>query len=66
MTKCALFILKVPGDSENEGKLTWTNLKRVVWHESFLKMLNSIIQLSKIGFAYKTFEGILRLLYQLS
>ena len=63
MTKCALFILKVPGDSENEGKLTWTNLKRVVWHESFLKMLNSIIQLSKIGFAYKTFEGILRLLY---
>ena len=60
---CALFILKVPGDSENEGKLTWTNLKRVVWHESFLKILDSIIQLSKVGFAYKTFEGIMRLLY---
>jgi len=58
-----LFHTKVPGDSENNGKLTWTNLKRVVWHESFLKILNSIIQLSKVGFAYKTFEGIMRLLY---
>ena len=26
-------------------------------------MLDSIIQLSKVGFAYKTFEGIMRLLY---
>jgi len=41
----------------------WTNLKRVVWHELFLKILNSIIQLSKVGFAYKTFKGIMRLLY---
>jgi len=57
------FNTKVPGDSENDGKLTWTNLKRVVWHKAFLKLLDTIIQLSKVGFAYKTFEGIMRCLY---
>ncbi|KAI5983591.1 hypothetical protein EDD15DRAFT_2533716 [Pisolithus albus] len=53
----------VPADSGNEGKLSWTNLKRVVWHESFLKILDSIVSLSKVGFAYQTFEGTVRRLY---
>ncbi|KAI5996963.1 hypothetical protein EDD15DRAFT_2528643 [Pisolithus albus] len=53
----------VPADSGNEGKLSWMNLKRVVWHESFLKILDSIVSLSKVGFAYQTFEGTVRRLY---
>ncbi|KIK18210.1 hypothetical protein PISMIDRAFT_109892 [Pisolithus microcarpus 441] len=55
--------LPVPADSGNKGKLSWTNLKCIVWHESFLKILDSIVSLSKVSFAYQTFEGTVRHLY---
>ncbi|KAF8546605.1 hypothetical protein OG21DRAFT_1391233, partial [Imleria badia] len=53
----------LPGDSAEEGKLSWTNLKRVLWHESFKKLLDSIVALSKIGFAHDCFDRILRRLF---
>ncbi|KAF8546447.1 hypothetical protein OG21DRAFT_1388874, partial [Imleria badia] len=53
----------LPGDSAEEDKLSWTNLKRVLWHESFKKLLDSIIALSKIGFAHECFDDILWRLY---
>ncbi|KAF8427564.1 hypothetical protein L210DRAFT_3614930 [Boletus edulis BED1] len=53
----------VPGDAAEDGKLSYTDLKHVVWHESFLKLLESIIELSKVGFAYKCFDEIIRVLY---
>ncbi|KAI6016496.1 hypothetical protein EDC04DRAFT_2608485 [Pisolithus marmoratus] len=54
---------KVPEDSANDKKLSYTNLKRVVWHQAFLKLLNSITCLSKVGFAYKTYDDLMRTLY---
>jgi hypothetical protein len=54
---------KVPRDLDHNGKLTFTNLKHVVWHEAFLRLLDTICLLSKVGFAYKTFEDVMRTLY---
>ncbi|KAI6035018.1 hypothetical protein F5J12DRAFT_778604 [Pisolithus orientalis] len=39
----------VPKDAEEEGKLGYTTLKRVVWHKSFKKLLLEIEQYSKTG-----------------
>ncbi|KAF9245417.1 hypothetical protein BU15DRAFT_85700 [Melanogaster broomeanus] len=50
-------------DAEEDGKLSFTNLKRVVWHEAFLKLLDSIILLSKTGFSHKCFDDIMRWLF---
>ncbi|KAG2741161.1 hypothetical protein P692DRAFT_201727134 [Suillus brevipes Sb2] len=55
----------VPTDSNEDGKLSYTNLKRVVWHKAFVKLLESIILYSKTGFAHKCFDGIMRWLYPL-
>ncbi|KAH0826712.1 hypothetical protein J3R83DRAFT_5109 [Lanmaoa asiatica] len=42
----------VEDDPEEEGKLGYTNLKRVVWHEAFFKLLDEIILYSGTGYAY--------------
>ncbi|KAG2746305.1 hypothetical protein P692DRAFT_201867904 [Suillus brevipes Sb2] len=42
----------VPEDSDEDGKLSYTNLKRVVWHESFSILLITIMVLSATGFAH--------------
>ncbi|KAI6156008.1 hypothetical protein BKA82DRAFT_3967167 [Pisolithus tinctorius] len=42
----------VPEDAEEEGKLGYTTLKRVMWHESFKKLLLEIEQYSKTGYAH--------------
>ncbi|KAG1769124.1 hypothetical protein EV702DRAFT_1181845 [Suillus placidus] len=53
----------VPEDSEEDGKLTYVNLKRVVWHEGFLKLLETIILYAKTGYAHLCYDGIVRWLY---
>ncbi|KAG1888189.1 hypothetical protein F4604DRAFT_1877352 [Suillus subluteus] len=55
----------VPEDSGEDGKLTYTNLKRVIWHESFFKLLESIIIYVKTGFAHECHDHITRWLYPL-
>ncbi|KAG6326821.1 hypothetical protein ID866_12268 [Astraeus odoratus] len=55
----------VPEDSDEDHKHSYVNLKHVVWHRLFLKLLESIILLSKTGFAHKCFDGILHWLYPL-
>ncbi|KAG2096721.1 uncharacterized protein F5147DRAFT_747547 [Suillus discolor] len=45
--------LPVPEDSGEDGKLSYTNLKCVVWHESFFKLLESIILYAKMGFMHE-------------
>ncbi|KAF8834126.1 hypothetical protein BDN67DRAFT_992728 [Paxillus ammoniavirescens] len=45
-------------DTDKSGKLSFTNLKNVIWHESFLKLLDSIILLSKTGFSHSCFDEI--------
>ncbi|KAG2129743.1 hypothetical protein DEU56DRAFT_872433 [Suillus clintonianus] len=53
----------VPDDSEEDGKLTYVNLKRVVWHKSFFKLLETIIMYAQMGYAYVCYDGIMRWLY---
>ncbi|KAG1798571.1 uncharacterized protein HD556DRAFT_1208336, partial [Suillus plorans] len=51
--------------AEEDHKLSYTNLKRVIWHEAFLKFLEVVILYSKTGFAHKCFDDITRWLYAL-
>ncbi|KAG2091483.1 uncharacterized protein F5147DRAFT_822988 [Suillus discolor] len=53
----------VPDDAAEEGKLGYTTLKRVVWHESFFKLLEHVAQHSKTGYSHKGYNGILRWLF---
>ncbi|KIN96114.1 hypothetical protein M404DRAFT_33597 [Pisolithus tinctorius Marx 270] len=42
----------VPEDAKEEGKLGYTTLKHVVWHESFKRLLLEIEQYLKTGYAH--------------
>ncbi|KAG0708008.1 hypothetical protein DFH29DRAFT_979597 [Suillus ampliporus] len=55
----------VPDDSDQDGKLSYTNLKCVVWHESFSILLVTIMLLSATGFVHKCYDGIQRWLFPL-
>ncbi|KAG2034349.1 hypothetical protein BDR03DRAFT_935318 [Suillus americanus] len=55
----------VPKDAEEDHKLSYTNLKHIVWHEAFLKFLEIIILYSKTGFAHKCFDNVTWWLYAL-
>ncbi|KIK41608.1 hypothetical protein CY34DRAFT_85128 [Suillus luteus UH-Slu-Lm8-n1] len=55
--------LPVPEDSKEDGKLSYVNLKRVVWHDGFLKLLETIILYAKTGYAHLCSDGIVRWLY---
>ncbi|KAG2068603.1 hypothetical protein BDR04DRAFT_1129211 [Suillus decipiens] len=49
----------VPDDSEEDSKLMYVNLKWVVWHKSFLKLLETIMIYAKMGYAYVCYDGIM-------
>ncbi|KAG1876628.1 hypothetical protein DFJ58DRAFT_712860 [Suillus subalutaceus] len=53
----------VSEDASEEGKKSFTNLKHVVWHESFVKFLELVAQYSKTGYSYKCFDQVLRWLF---
>ncbi|KAG1860331.1 hypothetical protein DFJ58DRAFT_715642 [Suillus subalutaceus] len=55
----------VPADSDKDGKLSYTNLKKVVWHKSFTILLETLSLISKTGFAHQCYDGILRWLFPL-
>ncbi|KAG1865546.1 hypothetical protein DFJ58DRAFT_838652 [Suillus subalutaceus] len=55
----------VPADSDEDGKLSYTNLKKVVWHKSFTILLETLSLISKTGFAHQCYDGILRWLFPL-
>ncbi|KAG2049418.1 hypothetical protein BDR06DRAFT_893895, partial [Suillus hirtellus] len=50
-------------DANEEGKTGFTNLKRVIWHESFAVFLELVAQYSKTGYAHKCFDQILHWLF---
>ncbi|KAG1738198.1 hypothetical protein EDB19DRAFT_1983664 [Suillus lakei] len=50
----------VPADSDEDGKLSYTNLKKVIWHKSFTILLETLSLISKTGFAHQCYDGILR------
>lgn len=49
--------------AEHSGKTTFTNFKRVIWHESFRKILESLSVISQIGFMVECGDGTRRRLY---
>ncbi|KAG1903934.1 uncharacterized protein F5891DRAFT_1184876 [Suillus fuscotomentosus] len=53
----------VPEDASEEGKLGYITMKRVVWHESFVKLLINLDQFSKTGYSYSCYDKILRWLF---
>ncbi|KAG1897469.1 uncharacterized protein F5891DRAFT_1191930 [Suillus fuscotomentosus] len=55
----------VPADSDEDSKLSYTNLKKVVWHKSFMVLLETLILISKTSFAHQCYDKILRWLYPL-
>ncbi|KAG1835880.1 hypothetical protein DFJ58DRAFT_847294 [Suillus subalutaceus] len=55
----------VPKDLDEDGKLSYTNLKCVVWHESFSILLTTIMVLSATGFAHECYDGTQRWLFPL-
>ncbi|KIJ14120.1 hypothetical protein PAXINDRAFT_163495 [Paxillus involutus ATCC 200175] len=55
----------VPEDVAEEGKLGYTTLKHVVWHEAFVKLLEAVIQYSKSGYSHKCWDEITRWLFPL-
>ncbi|KAG2079469.1 hypothetical protein BD769DRAFT_1365199, partial [Suillus cothurnatus] len=52
-----LFI--VSEDADEEGKPGFVNFKRVVWHESFLKLLELVVQYSRTSYAHQFFDKII-------
>ncbi|KAK0475391.1 hypothetical protein IW261DRAFT_1422226 [Armillaria novae-zelandiae] len=42
----------VEEDPKHKGKLSWINFKRVVWHESFRKIMESVVEYSYTGYAF--------------
>ncbi|KAK0470789.1 hypothetical protein EDD18DRAFT_1315381 [Armillaria luteobubalina] len=42
----------VEEDPKHKGKPSWINFKRVVWHESFCKILESVAEYSYTGYAF--------------
>ncbi|KAG1730467.1 hypothetical protein EDB19DRAFT_1897064 [Suillus lakei] len=49
----------VPEDAGKEDKLGYMNLKRVVWHKLFFKLLELATQYSKTGYSHKCHNNIL-------
>ncbi|KAG0691632.1 hypothetical protein DFH29DRAFT_884029 [Suillus ampliporus] len=58
--------LQVPKDADRSGKLSYTNIKCMVWHKAFLKLLELVIIFSKTGFTHKSnFDNIMCWLFPL-
>lgn len=56
---------QVAEDAGEAGKPGYVNFKQVVWHESFLKILNTMEDHSKTGVWYTCIDGVKRWLWLL-
>ncbi|PBK93072.1 hypothetical protein ARMGADRAFT_1030502 [Armillaria gallica] len=50
---CIANLPDVEDDSRHKGKLSWINFKRVVWHEAFRRIIQSVAEYSHTGYAFK-------------
>ncbi|KAI6017728.1 hypothetical protein BKA83DRAFT_4058855 [Pisolithus microcarpus] len=55
----------VPELAKEERKTGYVNFKRVIWHEAFLKLLEKVAELSKVGYLHESYDGVLRWLFPL-
>ncbi|KAG2750980.1 hypothetical protein P692DRAFT_201710246, partial [Suillus brevipes Sb2] len=53
----------VSEDADEDGKPGFVNFKCVVWHKSFLKLLELIVQYSKTGYTHQCFDKVMRWLF---
>jgi hypothetical protein len=56
---------KVDDEPDDKGKTSWVDFKKVVWHESFYKILESIEVYSKIGCWVSCGDGVPRRIFPL-
>ncbi|TFK20674.1 hypothetical protein FA15DRAFT_719445, partial [Coprinopsis marcescibilis] len=55
----------VPGDADKSGTRRFADFKRVVWHEGFEKILESIVDYSKTGYFFQCGDGVERRVFPL-
>lgn len=51
---------KVEEEASKSGKKGYADFKRIVWHKSFEELLDSIRELSKIGYHIECADGVTR------
>ncbi|KAG1874106.1 hypothetical protein C8R48DRAFT_745988 [Suillus tomentosus] len=57
------WLLIVSEDADEEGKPGFVNLKCIIWHEAFLKLLELVAQHSKSGYSHTCYDKITRWLF---
>jgi hypothetical protein len=60
-----LWFAQIEDAEEDKDKPDWVNFKRVIWHESFYKLLKSIEAISVAGFAAHCGDGVTWVVYPL-
>ncbi|KAL0058382.1 hypothetical protein AAF712_014944 [Marasmius tenuissimus] len=50
-------------ESAHKNKPAWANMKSIVWHQAFLKIIESLILMSQVGEIFKCGDGVTRLIY---
>ena len=58
-------IVQVNDDADEKNKPLFADFKRIVWHESFLAILDKIIDYSENGYPFRCADDILRILFPL-
>ncbi|KAH0827769.1 hypothetical protein J3R83DRAFT_3387 [Lanmaoa asiatica] len=58
-----MIVAQVPELAKDEGKLTFTNYKCVIWHEAFFYILDKLAKLSKVGYYHECYDKIMRWLF---
>ncbi|KAG1756385.1 uncharacterized protein EDB91DRAFT_1076431 [Suillus paluster] len=55
--------IQIDGEASEHGKPGYINLKRVIWHEAFTKLLVNLKQYSKTGYLYMCYNKIMHWLF---
>ena len=56
---------QIDENADDKGRPTWADFKRVVWHKSFSKLLESIESHSKVRCWVKCGDGLVRHIFPL-
>ena len=60
-----LTLMQIKETAAEANKTSWINFKQVIWHKSFLKLLESIEKISKMGCWVRCGDGEARKLFPL-
>lgn len=56
-------VFEIEEDAAESKKPGYVNFKRVVWHKSWYELLDTIRNLSKIGYSIKCADGVIRRIF---